>query len=522
MLFPQCNEVFFKMRTLGSFSKALLLLLGIAAQGRQVSTGKAFLGSDAGNPLALTPASSATAENARAEEVRDALRHLWSGYRKAGWGDDEVQPISGGKGGAWGGVGMLILDTLDTLWLAGLSKEFAEGEEWVSKLNLDPMDHPMRSSFFEITIRGLSGLLSAYALSGHHVLLDKAKLLGDHLLQGFPQSDSRNVWPVAYIDVHNPTDVEVTPSFHPGYSILADVGSNVLEFAYLSQATGDRHYEVTADKIFNKLIDLSDSTGEPLAPTELDPYSVRFLGGPVSVGAMGDSYFEYLLKRYLQTGCKQKHLLSTWKSAMREMRVGLLKKSAQGFTYIASPATRQGSGQPMSVSTGMDHLSCFVGGMLAMASQYVPSQEVEDWWLPTGVEITRTCYEMYLISPSGLAPETVHFSDDGMRAGNTNFRLRPETLESLFYLHRITGNTTYRDWSWNIFQAINKNTKTEYGFASVEDVMTTPVVLRDSEETFMGAETLKYALLTQLPPTALPLDQFVLNTEAHPFPVARS
>merc|ERR1719343_1451807 len=105
-----------------------------------------------------------------------------------------------------------------------------------------------------------------------------------------------------------------------------------------------------------------------------------------------------------------------------------------------------------------------------------------------------------------------------MNPVSSEYRLRPETLESLFYLYRITGNETYREWSWNIFQAINKHTRTKYGFAKASDVWSLPVPLEDSEETFMGAETLKYALLVHLP-SSVPLDRFVLNTEAHVFPI---
>lgn len=182
----------------------------------------------------------------------------------------------------------------------------------------------------------------------------------------------------------------------------------------------------------------------------------------------------------------------------------------------------QNSGRFEVTDSGMEHLSCFVGGMLALASQYIPTEEVEEWWLPTGVEITRTCYEMYHNSPSGLAPEVVSFDQNGMQPIDAHYKLRPETLESLFYLYRITGNETYRDWSWDIFQAINNKTKTTYGFATVQNVLERSPTLEDKEETFMGAETLKYALLTQLPSTAMSLDKFVFNTEAHPLPAAKA
>ena len=33
--------------------------------------------------------------------------------------------------------------------------------------------------------------------------------------------------------------------------------------------------------------------------------------------------------------------------------------------------------------------------------------------------------------------------------------LSPETAESLFVLHQVTGNPIYREWGWKIFQAID-------------------------------------------------------------------
>jgi len=370
------------------------------------------------------------------------------------------------------------------------------------------LGHASRTSLFEMTIRGLAGLLAAHALSGRAVFLDKAKMLGDSLMFGFPQEGvhGRNAWPVSYIDVHNPSDMEVTPSFHQGYTTLADAGSNLVELSYLSQACGDKRYKASADLVMKQILDLSERTRRPLAARTLDPYSVAFESGSTSVGALADSYFEYLLKGYLQSGRKNHRLLKAWKEAMREMKQTLVGKSGDGLSFIMEDSGHHNT---------MDHLTCFIGGMLALGSQYVPAEEVEAWWLPLAKDLTYTCHEMYRRTESGLAPEISSFGQT-MNAQSRHYRLRPETLESLFYMFRVTGNETYREWSWDIFQAINKHTRTNYGFAAVEDVDTVPVSLRDSEETFMGAETLKYALLVHLPPEALPLDRFVLNTEAHP------
>ena len=36
----------------------------------------------------------------------------------------------------------------------------------------------------------------------------------------------------------------------------------------------------------------------------------------------------------------------------------------------------------------------------------------------------------------------------------TLYLLRPETIESLWYLYYFSGNKTYQDWGWKIFQVI--------------------------------------------------------------------
>lgn len=64
----------------------------------------------------------------------------------------------------------------------------------------------------------------------------------------------------------------------------------------------------------------------------------------------------------------------------------------------------------------------------------------------------------------------LHFQD--MSVGTSWNILRPETVESLFYLWRLTGNKTYKEWGWNIFQAFEKNSRIESGYVGLKDVRT--------------------------------------------------
>mgnify|MGYP000433110192 CR=1 FL=1 len=134
--------------------------------------------------------------------------------------------------------------------------------------------------------------------------------------------------------------------------------------------------------------------------------------------------------------------------------------------------------------------------------------------------LMHTCYQMYVQTPTGLAPEIVRFSkgnDMFVDSGAKHSFLRPETVESLFVMYRITGDTRYQDWGyvrlgnpvgpscslvnmhmsnwrrWNIFKSIMKHAKVESGgFSGLRDVTVYPPVKNDHQESFFLSETLKY------------------------------
>ena len=100
----------------------------------------------------------------------------------------------------------------------------------------------------------------------------------------------------------------------------------------------------------------------------------------------------------------------------------------------------------------------------------------------------------------------------------------PETVESLFILHRITGDKKYQEWGWNIFKAFEKWTRVDTGgYSSLNKVTWENPPKRDKMESFFLGETLKYLFLLfgddNHQANVLPLDKFVFNTEAHPFPI---
>jgi mannosyl-oligosaccharide alpha-1,2-mannosidase len=98
-------------------------------------------------------------------------------------------------------------------------------------------------------------------------------------------------------------------------------------------------------------------------------------------------------------------------------------------------------------------------------------------------------------------------------------RQRPELVESLFYLWRFTHDPIYREWGWEVFEAIEKHCRVENGYVGLHDVRNPHSSADDFQQSFFLSETLKYLYLLFSPDHLLSLDEWVFNTEAHPLRV---
>ncbi|KAL7775405.1 hypothetical protein CFE70_009248 [Pyrenophora teres f. teres 0-1] len=89
--------------------------------------------------------------------------------------------------------------------------------------------------------------------------------------------------------------------------------------------------------------------------------------------------------------------------------------------------------------------------------------------------------------------------------------------KSVWYMYRITGDSHWREAGWRMFLAIDRHTSTVYGNSAIDDVTKMVPELSDEMESFWLAETLKYFYLLFAEENVVSLDEWVLNTEAHPF-----
>lgn len=453
-----------------------------------------------------------------AGEVRDAFLHAWGSYKKHAWGADELRPRSKTGHDTFGNIGITLLDTLTTLWLMGLPDEFDEASNWVRD-SLDFRKSNREVSVFELIIRALGGLLGAHALSGRQIFLDKAKDLGDRLL---PALTSPSGLPMPRWDIRRGSG-----SVSREASILAEAGSLQLEFRHLTAVTGDAKYRKAADACFEAI----QGTGlRGLLPVRFTPTShspLTPLQSNYQLGALADSYYEYLLKQWLQNPGEPR-FKELWLEVMQELpqlafpRPDPDSKKVQNIRLVESTTSGK-------ITWKMDHLSCFIPGMVALGLETLPADDLRkdrrnETWRALAKGVTSSCVEMWSFTPSGLAPEWVSVQRSEPHniqkatSGGAYSLIRPETAESLFYMYRMTGHEKYRRWGMKLFEAISNSSRVDGGFASVHDVYKKKPDPQDEMQSFVLAETFKYLFLLFSPADTLSLDDFVLNTEGHPLP----
>lgn len=458
------------------------------------------------------------------------LDMLTSGMRA---GYDEFHPETKlGKHMAPHGLGWIIIDSLDTLMLMNLTSRLAHAREWVSKSLTWDQDQDVNT--FETTIRMMGGLLSAHYLSneypqlakldetqladtgGEDLYLEKARDLADRLMSAF---DSPTGVPWSSVNIGKS---EAIPAHdNGGVASTAETTTLQLEFKYLAKLTGEKMFW---DKVENVMavVDKQSREYDSLVPIYIDPTTGAFKGKNIRLGSRGDSYYEYLIKQYLQTNMQETVYLDMWVDTLAAVRRHLVTYTETAH-YTIIGERPDGLKEPLTAK--MDHLVCFMPGTIALAATRglsLREARKSSWWtkqhdkdMKLAHELTQTCWGMYKYMATGLAAEITHFQvaqpapaeswphpappadfsaeadapwrkDFVVKSLDAHNLQRPETVESLFYMWRITGDVRYREWGWEMFKSFMAHTavKDGGGFTSLSNANMVPPLSRDNMESF--------------------------------------
>jgi mannosidase alpha-like ER degradation enhancer 2 len=414
-----------------------------------------------------------------AERVRAELRHSWGAYSRYAWGHDELKPLSRAPRD-WHAGTLLItpVDALDTLLLMDEKEEAERARAFiVERLTFD-QDIAVKN--FEITIRVLGGLLSAAQILGDRRLLDLADDLGSRLLPAF---DSPTGMPYMYVNLR-------TGRTHGAESNPAEIGTLLLEFGTLSRMTGKQEYYDTAKRALVQLFERRSPLG--LMGEAIDVETGRWLEPASHVGGGIDSYYEYLLKCWRLFGDEECGAM--WRASIEALDRHVADETASGLWYGVVDMT---SGRR--VATRFGALEAFLPSVLALGGDLDRARRLQE----SAFSMWRT---------AGIEPDGFDYANG--RVTDPSYPLRPEIVESTYYLHRLTHDPRYLEMGQVLFEDIVRCCRTEAGFTVLDDVTTRKQ--GDLMPSYFLAETLKYFYLLFSPDDAIDLETIVFTTEAHP------
>jgi len=435
-----------------------------------------------GSATTVTPADAYPGRAVMAERVRDEFLHAWTGYRQYAWGHDELRPLSK-QPFDWYGTSLLMtpVDALDTMILMGLDKQADETRSLIdTQLSFDK-DIYVKN--FEITIRLEGGLLSSYELTGDKRLLALAEDLARRLMPVF-NSPTGMPW----VEVNLKTGAVRGEDTNP-----AEVGTMLLEFGTLSRLAHNPVYYDKAKRAVVALYNRRSAIG--LFGSEINVRTGAWTGTTSNINGGSDSYYEYLLKAWKLFGdqdCKR-----MWLSTVGALNRYVADDAPTGFWYgEADMNTGARTG------TVFGALAAFFPGELALSGDLDRARRLED-----------SCYKMWTLA--GIEPELLDYSD--MKILSPGYELRPEIIESAYYLYYFTRDPRYQQMGMTYFNALVKYCRTPVAYTALSSVVT--MKQRDDMESYFFAETLKYLYLLLANPDRIDLSRTVLNTEAHPLNV---
>jgi mannosidase alpha-like ER degradation enhancer 2 len=414
-----------------------------------------------------------------AKEVRGEFLYAWNAYKQYAWGHDELKPLSK-SARDWYGTSLYMtpVDALDTMILMGLNDEADKTREEITK-NLS-FDKDIEVKNFEITIRLLGGLLSSYQLTGDKKLLALADDLGTRLLPAF---NSPTGMPYMFVNLKTgkTRGVESNP---------AEIGTLLLEFGTLSKLTGKPVYYDKAKRALTALYGRRSKIG--LVGSTINVETGAWIDPTSHISGGIDSYYEYLLKSWLLFNDKDCEKM--WKTSVQAINKYLADHTKNGLWYAQ---VDMNTGKK--ISTHFGALDAFFPAVLARAGQVESARKLED-----------SAYKMW--TTFGIEPEEIDYSS--MKISSPGYSLRPEVIESAYYLWFYTKDTRYTEMGSTFLLSLVRFCKTDSGYAALGNVETHDK--NDNMESFFLAETLKYLYLIFAPRQTLDLNKVVFNTEAHP------
>ena len=415
-----------------------------------------------------------------AAEVKAEFLHAWNGYKKYAWGHDDLKPLSKTYHD-WYAEPLLMtpVDALDTMILMDMKDEAATTKQYI--LDHLSFDKDIEVQNFEITIRLLGGLLTNYQLTGDKRLLNLAEDLGNRLL---PVFNSSTGLPYRYVNLK--TGKVSKPVSNP-----AETGTLLIEFATLSKFTGKPIFYNKAKRALVETYNRRSKIG--LVGEWINVETGAWTNTDSHISGAIDSYYEYLLKCSLLF--RDQDCTRMWNESIVAINKYLADEQQGSELWYGHADMNTGARR----ATTYGALDAFFPAVLALSGDLKRAKRLQD-----------SSFLMW--NQAGIEPE--EFDYRARKITSPGYPLRPEIVESTYYLYHYTKDVKYLLLGEKLWRDFVKYCRTDEGYAALKSVETKEKT--DSMQSFLFAETFKYFYLLFSPPETLNFEKVIFNTEAHP------
>jgi len=372
-----------------------------------------------------------------AAEVKAEFLHAWNGYKKYAWGHDDLKPLSKTYHD-WYAQPLLMtpVDALDTMILMDMKDEAAATRQYI--LDHLSFDKDMEVQNFEITIRLLGGLLTNYQLTGDKRLLTLAEDLGNRLL---PVFNSPTGLPYRYVNLK--TGKVSKPVSNP-----AETGTLLIEFGTLSKLTGKPVFYEKAKRALVETYNHRSKIG--LVGEWINVETGAWTSTDSHISGAIDSYYEYLLKCSLLFG--DRDCTRMWNDSLAAINKYLADEQDSELWYGHADMN---TGSRRATTYGA--LDAFFPAVLALSGDLKRAKRLQD-----------SSFRMW--NQAGVEPEEFDY-----RAGkitSAGYPLRPEIVESTYYLYHYTKDPKYLLMGEKLWRDFVKYCRTDEGYAALKNVET--------------------------------------------------
>lgn len=429
------------------------------------------------------------------EQIKSAFKDAYNDYLTYAKGYDHLAPVTK-HGIDQFGLSFSLYDSLDTLLLMNLTKEFEITTDYIMKQT--KYNENLNKSVFELTIRNIGALITTFEQTNDYRFLNKAEEFAKMIINS-KIFDTNLQYPKALFNLQENKSYDHDWNLYS--TVLSDLGSLQMEFFSLTHHTGKMIYWEKVDYIKYLVQQYVVPPCSIHHGNAFHNYRVFY-----TFDALGDSYFEYLLKMYLLAPLNSSYCPIAFYRAIKRATKQFLKTSRNGNYEFLDTI------QNSKFTNKMTHLSYFLPGTLFLAEKTFPNSKL---FADLGDRLMKTATGMHKRVMTGLSADEMLFTPSDLQLVDDSYKLRPEYVESLFYLWRVRHTYTARKLAFEYFQNLQRYAKVGNAFTTISKVNSEIPSQEDIMDSFFLSETLKYLYLTFSDDNEISLDDYVFTTQAH-------